>query len=114
MKLTEPNVENQNVEWPQILWSMAQDIINHELGSVVASNKELDGMSKVSRHLFASFACVAISADKLIKDKKNKTSTIFDGENDLKISLRLLKDYFDDVSETKVIKKKSENKKEMN
>lgn len=107
-------MENQNVEWSQILWSMAQDITNHELGSVVVSNKELDGMSKVSRHLFASFACVAISADKLIKDKKNKTSTIYDGENDLEISLRLLKDYFDDVFETKVITNKNENQKEMN
>jgi len=107
-------VENQNFEWPQILWSMAQDILNHELGSVVASNKESDGMSKVSRHLFASFACIAISADKLIKDKKNKTSTVYDGENDLVIALKLLKDYFDNHWETKFITNKNENQKEMN
>lgn len=109
-------MKNQNVEWPQILWTMAQDIANHELGSVVASNKELEGMSKVSRHMFASFACVAISADKLMKDKKNKTSTIYDGENDLAISLGVLKNYFDDVFtfETKGITNKHENQKEMN
>ena len=100
-------MENQNFEWADLLWVMARDITNHKLGAIVASNKDLDGMSKVSLTLFSTFACIAINADRLIKDKKNKTSVIYDGENDLVQSLGLLKNHFDDslLSKVKFIKK---------
>jgi hypothetical protein len=86
-------MEHKNPAWCEVLWSMSKEIADNENGIKIASEKDLHGMSACARVLFATFTNIALSAVRVLEDKKKKNETLcqrFDGELELLKALRLL------------------------